>query len=684
MKRTVAVCLFLVMILTGCGTRSPEATPVNAEMAALGWSGEGACYALTILPETELSGLYGCVCYDGQDVYAVNYIRLGLSPMKLTKNDETLFELKFSLTYAMQRAGERYWVVGVNSEDIEARLYSAEGEILVSVPLEQPPLDSLTDGEDLWLDYGGTVIHITPDGGSENIVPEQDYDRLVVSGDGEVFICTRASGGQVLPLSGGRGFDAKGIVGSGLGDTFLYEARPDGIYELSAKGEARLFISYEECMIKMGKLFSFEPMGEGYFYCERPMGDMMLRPADPSEIGAKEPIYIAVFDTYSELNEYIARFNAVNTQYEIITTNYCEGGQSLEQGQMRMNTELAAGDGPDMIAFTDSSKRANNRKSITVPAYISRGWLEDLTPYIENDALLNKENIPIYDALSSLGGVYVLADSFIITGLRGTRERFGDMTGWTIDEYLAMEASLEEEQTMIYPMDEHVFVERVGGQYVKDTIDWTTGTVEFDPSVFAQILEAAKRVKINEMEQFLDPETFQTSWQMMGKDTLILSSCTVSMPDDCAFDIKYTGKDIVYFGYPSVDGKSVLTAELNNPIGIVTTSEHKDACWEFIKYMVLNKRVGLHEIGLPVYYPLIEEWAQILLDNEITDTVYTEDDLEPFYDVLERPESIDIYDDTVMDIMFEEAEGYFAGNRTAEDAAARVQERVSLYVAEQS
>ena len=298
MKRTVAVCLLVVMILTGCGTLSPEATPVNAEMAALGWSGEGACYALTILPETELSGLYGCVCYDGQDVYAVNYIRLGLSPMKLTKNDETLFELEFSLTYAMQRAGERYWVVGVNGEDIEARLYSAEGEILVSVPFEQPPLDSLTDGEGLWLDYGGTVIHITPDGGSENIVPEQDYDRLVVSGGGEVFICTRASGGQVLPLSGGRGFDAKGIVGSGLGDTFLYEARPDGIYELSSKGEARLFISYEECMIKMGKLFSFEPMGEGYFYCERPMGDMMLRPADPSEIGARSP-YILPCSTHT-------------------------------------------------------------------------------------------------------------------------------------------------------------------------------------------------------------------------------------------------------------------------------------------------------------------------------------------------------------------------------------------------
>ena len=50
----------------------------------------------------------------------------------------------------------------------------------------------------------------------------------------------------------------------------------------------------------------------------------------------------------------------------------------------------------------------------------------------------------------------------------------------------------------------------------------------------------------------------------------------------------------------------------------------------------------------------------------------------------ELPEHMAVYDGTVVDIIIEEAEEYFAGNRTAEDAAARVQERVSLYVAEQS
>ena len=59
-------------------------------------------------------------------------------------------------------------------------------------------------------------------------------------------------------------------------------------------------------------------------------------------------------------------------------------------------------------------------------------------------------------------------------------------------------------------------------------------------------------------------------------------------------------------------------------------------------------------------------------------------DVLDLYEIIELPEHMAVYDETVVDIIIEEAEEYFAGNRTAEEAAARVQERVSLYVAEQS
>ena len=684
MKHTIAICLAMLLLLAGCGGEPQEAAAEPAGSAASAWTGEGRCYVPDMPPEAPELGIEGCICRAGEDVYSVSYIEAGGDSVRLVKNGETLFALDFSNAFALQKAGDGFWIVAEADGRPEARLYSDMGELKANVPLESPPADALTDGEGLWLDYGNEVEHILPDGSTESVRPTQDYDHIVLSSEGEPFICTQSSGGRVLPLAGGGGFEANGIIASGDGEAFLYEARSDGIYALERNGNASLLISYEECMIEMGKLFAFEPIGDGRFLMERPLGDMLLRPADPSEIGVKERLTIAVFDDYQELNEFIVRFNASNSDYEVVPVNYCEDGQSVEQGQMRLNTELAAGKGPDMIAFTASWKNANNQKSITAPAYIARGWLEDMTHYIESDPVLNAENVAVYKALGSAGGVYLFGNTFTINGLSGTEEQFGDISGWTIDDYLKMEASLDERQSMAYAMDEHVFIEHVGGQYVRDAIAWRSGTVDFDTAEFAAILKAAARVEEDNTKEFETLESFTTAWQRIGSGQMMVDMCFICSPDYCSFDEKFTGKKCSYFGWPSVDGQAGLTVALDNPVGIVSAGEQKEACWEFIRYAAINTPVGLSERALPVYMPLIDRWSEMLLDNELTDTVETKADLEQFYEILERPESVEIYDGTVIDIVFEEAEEYFAGNRTAEEAAARVQERVSLYVAEQS
>ena len=684
MKRRIAFCLAVFLLLAGCGGQPAEPPVETAESGELSWVGEGQSYVLDLPPDTPYLSISGCICYENEDVYALNYVQVpGADTVSMTKNGEVLFELELSDAIFMKKAGESFWIVAGEEGETAARLYSSAGELIASVPVGARPEDALTDGEGLWLDMGGIILHIRPDGGTESFETVSDYDHLVISGDGMAYVCTRQSGGEVLPLAGGEGFEAAGAVGSGLGEAFLYEARPDGVYELGRGVEARLLVSYEECMISMGKLFALEPIGGGRFLCDRPLGNMILRPADPSEIGVKEQITIAVFDNYSDINDFIARFNASSSEYEVVAVNYCESGQSVEQGQMRMNTELAAGDGPDMIAFTDSWIRANNRKAVTATSYIARGWLEDLTPYIESDRLLNEENISVYDALNSTGGIYLFGNRFIINGLHGTEERFGDMEGWTIDEYLELEASLEDWQSMAYAMDEHIFLEFVGAQYISDAIDWESGTVDFDTAEFARILEAAARVREDNTEEFETLESFTTAWERIGSGQLMMDLCSINCPDYCAFDERFSGKRGAYFGWPSVDGQTGLTVELLNPVGIVSTGGRKDACWEFIKYMAINTHVGLSELNLPIYRPLIDTWAQILLDNEITDTVETEADLEQFYEILERPESMEIYDGTIMDIMFEEAEGYFGGLRGAEDAAAIILDRIGTYVSEQ-
>ena len=57
---------------------------------------------------------------------------------------------------------------------------------------------------------------------------------------------------------------------------------------------------------------------------------------------------------------------------------------------------------------------------------------------------------------------------------------------------------------------------------------------------------------------------------------------------------------------------------------------------------------------------------------------------EQFRDFLSRIEHTSFYDKTAMDIIRTECAAFFAGSKSAEETAALIQSRLSLYVAEQS
>lgn len=122
-----------------------------------------------------------------------------------------------------------------------------------------------------------------------------------------------------------------------------------------------------------------------------------------------------------------------------------------------------------------------------------------------------------------------------------------------------------------------------------------------------------------------------------------------------------------------------------NPVGISVNSQHKDACWEFVKYYVKNPELSTYMTYLPLYKPKLASAINLYRSEDYQGVkMESRQDVLDLYELIERPEKMAIYDETVVDIIIEEAEEYFAGNRTAEEAAARVQERVSLYVSEQS
>ena len=417
-------------------------------------------------------------------------------------------------------------------------------------------------------------------------------------------------------------------------------------------------------------------------------------PSESSEVTTVAPddertsVTLAVFGRgYEELTTAAARFNYTDdaSDFRIDVVDYCDGGISMDQALLRLNSEIGAGNGPDMIAFADKSSQANNVMGITHLSYMSRGWLVDMGEYLAEDDELSYDDLVNVDALNEFDGIYILGNGFKILTAMALSERFGERTSWTIQEYLDIEASLEPWQSMCYYMNDHYFLENIGGRYSRHAINWKEGTCDFNNSEFIEILEAAGRVKDDNTEEFETLESFTTAWQRIGAGQLIVGAAYISNPSSIKEDEAFSESKIAYIGWPTPDGSCGSDFELMGPVGICTNSEHKDACWEFIKYYVKNPELSLQMRYLPLYRPKLAATVSLYRTDEFKGVkIENKQDVLDLYEIIELPEHMAVYDETVVDIIIEEAEEYFAGNRTAEDAAARVQERVSLYVAEQS
>lgn len=308
-----------------------------------------------------------------------------------------------------------------------------------------------------------------------------------------------------------------------------------------------------------------------------------------------------------------------------------------------------------------------------------------MSNYLAEDDGLSSENLVNFDALNEFGGVYILGDGFRINTAMVLRERFENRTSWTIQEYLDIEESLETWQSMCYYMNDYYFLENVSGRYSRHAINWEDGSCNFDNSEFTAILEAAGRVKDDNTEDFETVDSFTSAWQRIGTGQLIVSASYISNPSSIKEDEMLSGSKLTYIGWPTPDGSCGTDFDLLNPVGISVNSQHKDACWEFVKYYVKNPELSTYMTYLPLYKPKLASAINLYRSEDYQGVkMESRQDVLDLYELIERPEKMAIYDETVVDIIIEEAEEYFAGNRTAEEAAARVQERVSLYVSEQS
>ncbi len=427
-------------------------------------------------------------------------------------------------------------------------------------------------------------------------------------------------------------------------------------------------------------------------------------PYDPST--QKETLTLACLSLSENSRNAVIKFNRGSQNARIEIKDYSEfnTGDDSEAGLQRLLTEMMAGTVADIVAL----------EGLPYRRIASKGILEDLYPYLDADSELKREDYfqNVMQMLEVDGKLCSVCPSFYVAAVMGAVSVVGEGPSWTYDEFAA---ALEKMPEGCEPFESGVSRDDILRVCVSldmaDYINWSTGQCSFDSKEFTDLLEFASGFP----EQHTD-ESESTTQERISTGQQMLIATGIYRLDDVLYDRMYfAGQDVCYIGFPTNSGSgNVLTAE--NTFAMSSGCKDKEAAWQFLRTFMTEDYQKSNVWSIPTHLKafeyklagvmkteyMMDENGQYMLDEngeKIKQPRYTmSSDDGPVVNVYamsqEQADQITavinattkFYDSdmSIISIVTEEAEAYFAGQKSAEEVAKLVQGKVNIYVNEQS
>ena len=431
---------------------------------------------------------------------------------------------------------------------------------------------------------------------------------------------------------------------------------------------------------------------------------VMLTPG--ADIPEKTVLTLASINNNNYLRKIVSQFNRTSTTCRIIYKPYYTqigdwgSPDEYQQGMTRLLTELSAGKLPDLLYV----------EHLPVLRFGEMGMLEDLWPYIENDPELGREAVMehVLECAEQDDELYMVFNSFTINTVVGSKAVVGDRISWTLDDLRTALATMPEGCAIFSPdCTKLETLESVIYADLESYVDWENGACSFDSEEFKNILSFC-----NEME------TEKGGWAQWytlvpeGREMLLnhgLGNFISIQEDEAIF-----GGEVSYVGYPRSDGECGSSFRIINPIAMTTACKDKEGAWSFLRQLLLPQElpkdtfgdVDVSYVKFPVnresFEAILEESMRVnssndntdrpskgmsILDNEavIFDLTYTPTTQAQYDQIMELYNAIStVYteDSALWEIISEQVQPYFAGDKSVDEAARLIQSRAELYVNE--
>ncbi len=367
----------------------------------------------------------------------------------------------------------------------------------------------------------------------------------------------------------------------------------------------------------------------------------------------------------------------------------------LQAYRDRILAEIVSGKGPDILIVDGNDLRLLNEK----------GVLADISGVLPKET---EEQIfkSVLSAGTVDGKLLGLANSMNISTVFVSKNIWTKDT-WTVEEFVKLveekEGELEDIFACSYYMKQPWYIMNfiaMADLNNSPFVDLEKGESSFDSELFKQVLELAKQYGITDTDNLVgsDPYAFD-EWKREQKELLdgghaiayiesyLNSLSTVSNI------MASLGEEYYCVGYPT-NGEGGNYLNCNSFLVVNKDAVHMDMIHKFVGYLFNEenqRKVGAGTVRRDVLssYVVYPDWTTgaqfsmgggmyVLLECKPDGTSYLEEYLELIDSCVPAP----VGTQEIEDIISEETEGYFAGEKDVDRTVEVIQRRVQLYLDE--
>ncbi len=620
----------------------------------------------------------------------------------------------------------------------EIRTYSPDGELLETHEIDGfhsyedfSFIDAFYEyGENYVVSFNGGFALVSADGEILDMPDEKKHLVFATDTDGKTYAFDTkqyyVTDGKKISVDNnaieyGKYINLTGTAFNGAGNFKLFVILNEGIFGIAPDDELVKIVDFTESNVSPSGIYYACYGGDGKFIIcgdDQTLADGMfldlltVRPDDYVE--NKTDLTLGCINWSNNAPEIAMMYSKQSDNYNVEIKKY----EDIDN----LKLDVLSGDAPDLFAYQETA---------FMYRYANMGAFSNLYDFMDNNDGIKREDIleNVLQAYEYKGGLYGIPTGFTLSDIfiANSDVISRDYSFWNYDEFFSIAENMPEGMCLnprnsLMSYREGIFSQFCVNGY-GNWVDYDNYTCDFNNEEFIHLLNFCNTVEINEsfdwesMSQeeigIMDREddiSVLNKKSLFGKYADNIGNCQefVYTADQNGL---YLNDNYTYLIAPSDDRTGSISIANDMCFSILSGTDCPDGAWDFMNYVLspnfqnnylqltwcfttnkesYNHKVNnaLDELRTEVHINL----DPIKSNNFVPETEgidwinkpITDEDAEYIAEFMSHFNKLSDRDSDAQEIIREECNKFMNGEISAEECAERIQNRVSIYLSEQS